>query len=432
MTDLISAQPASASRTGTDSACIDCLDPSPPAERGSLAVPRRVAFWLVASVLAVTMLGTTLPTPLYVIYQAQWHFSAAIVTVTFAVYAAAVMATLLLAGRSSDQAGRKPVLAVALGASALSTVVFILAPDVGALIAARIVSGLSAGLMTGTATAALTELVPASASRRASLAATAANMGGLGLGPLIAGLLAQYAPHPTVLVFEVYLVVLAAAGLCLLMVPETVRPRRRPAFRFAGLGLPQQGRGEFAAAGVAAFSAFALLGLFFALAPTFLGGVLHEGSHAVQGAVVFLLMAVGTVTQLLLSRFSSRRVMLAGLGLFLAALALIVAALAQAALALFLAGTVVGGAAVGAVFLGSLATANRLAPPERRGQAISAYFMACYSGLIIPVIGVGVAAGFIGDFAAVLAFSILVAALCLFALTSIARALAPRRPLVNR
>jgi MFS family permease len=406
--------------------------PASAAERGRPAVPRRVAFWLVASVLAIAMLGTTLPTPLYVVYQAQWHFSAVIVTVTFAVYAAAVMATLLLAGRSSDRAGRKPVLAVALGASALSTIVFILAPDVGALIAARIVSGLSAGLMTGTATAALTELVPASASRRASLAATAANMGGLGLGPLIAGLLAQYAPHPTVLVFEVYLAMLAAAGLCLLLVPETVRPRRRPAFRFAGLGLPQHGRGEFVAAGVAAFSAFSLLGLFFALAPTFLGGVLHEGSHAVQGAVVFLLMAVGTVTQLLLSRFSSRLVMLAGLGLFLVALALIVAALAQAALALFLAGTVVGGAAVGAVFLSSLATANRLAPPERRGQAISAYFMACYSGLIIPVIGVGVASGFIGDFAAVLAFSILIAALCLFALASIARALAPRRPLVSR
>jgi MFS family permease len=93
-------------------------------------VPRPVAFWLLASVLTATMLGTTLPTPLYVIYQAQWHFSSAIVTVTFAVYAAAVLATFLLAGRASDLAGRKPVLAVALGASALSTVVFILAPNV--------------------------------------------------------------------------------------------------------------------------------------------------------------------------------------------------------------------------------------------------------------------------------------------------------------
>ncbi|HLK74451.1 MAG TPA: MFS transporter, partial [Streptosporangiaceae bacterium] len=201
--------------------------PAPPGRRDP-AVPPRAAFWLVALVLAVTMLGTTLPTPLYVIYQGRWHFSAVVVTVTFAVYAAAVIATLLLAGRASDQAGRRPVLAVALGASALSTVVFILAPGVGALIAARIVSGLSAGLMTGTATAALTELAPAGARGRASLVATAANMGGLGLGPLVAGLLAQYAPHPTTLVFEVYLAVLAAAALLLLLVPETVRPRTRP------------------------------------------------------------------------------------------------------------------------------------------------------------------------------------------------------------
>ena len=423
---MTTATPHAPSRT-PDSAWNDRLDEALAGERRRRATRRRLGFWLLASILAATMLGTTLPTPLYVIYQAQWHFSAAIVTVTFAVYAAAVMATLLLAGRSSDQAGRKPVLAVALGASALSTVLFILAPGVGAVIAARIVSGLSAGLMTGTATAALTELVPASASRRASLAATAANMGGLGLGPLIAGLFAQYAPHPTVGVFEVYLAVLAAAGLCLFGVPETVRPRRRPAFRFTGLGLPAQGRGEFVAAGAAAFSAFSLLGLFSALAPTFVGGVLHEGSHAIQGAVVFLLLAVGTLTQLALARFNSRRVVMAGLVFILAALGLIVAALSQADMALFLAGTIVGGVAVGAVFLGGLATANRLAPPERRGQVISAYFVACYCGLIIPVVGVGVASGFIGDFAAVLAFSILIAALCIFAFAGIARVLAPGR-----
>ena len=396
---------------------------TPPAP--SRATRRRAAFWLLAFVFATTMLGTTLPTPLYDIYQAQWHFPAVIVTVIFAVYAAGVLAALLLAGRSSDQAGRKPVLAAALGASVLSTVVFILAPDVAVLMAARILSGLSAGLMTGTATAALTELVPAPAGRRASLVATAANMGGLGLGPLIAGLFAQYAPHPTTLVFAVYLAMLAAAGAGLRFIPETVSSRRRPALRFAGLGLPEQGRAEFIAAGAAAFSAFSLLGLFSALAPTFLGSVMHEQNHAVQGGAVFVMFAVGTLTQLLASRFSSRRVVLAGLGLFLAGLGLIVAALAQAGVALFLAGTVVAGAAVGAVFLGTLATASRLAPPGRRGQAVSAYFVACYCGLVIPVVGVGVASQFIGDFPAVLALSILLAVLCLFALARIARASGP-------
>jgi MFS family permease len=405
-----------------DRPCIDCLDHSLAVAGTRPVAPRQVAFWLLAAVLTTVMLGTTLPTPLYVIYQAQWHFSAVVVTVTFAVYAVAVLVTLLFAGRSSDQAGRKPVLAAALASSALSTVVFILAPNVGVLFAGRILSGLSAGLMTGTATAMLTELVPASASRRASLVATAANMGGLGLGPLIAGLFAQYAPHPTVLVFEVYLALLVAAGLCLFLIPETVSPRRRPALRFVGLAIPEQGRGEFIAAGTAAFAAFALLGLFSALAPTFVGSVLHQPSHAVQGGVVFLLLAVGSVTQVLLSRFSSRRVVMAGLGLFLAALALIVAALSQAGIALFLAGTVVGGVAVGAVFLGSLATANRLAPPERRGHVISTYFVLCYCGLIIPVVGVGVATEFTGDFQAVLGLSILLAGLSLFSLARIRNA----------
>ena len=392
---------------------------APAAGPGRRAAHRRVAFWLMAFVFGATMLGTTLPTPLYVIYQDQWHFSSAIVTVIYAVYAAGVLIALLLAGRASDQAGRKPVLAVALVASALSTVVFILAPDVGVLAVGRVLSGLSAGLVTGTATAALTELRPGD--RRASLAATAANMGGLGLGPLIAGLFAQYAPHATTLVFVVYLGVLAAAAAGLSLIPETVSPRRRPALRLAGLGLPDEGRREFLAAMAAGFSAFSLLGLFSALAPTFLGSIMHEHSHAVAGAVVFVLFAAGTATQLVTYRLPSRKVVLAGLGLFMAGLALIVAALSAAEVALFLAGTVVAGVAAGAVFQGSLATANQLAPAERRGQAISAYFVASYCGLIIPVIGVGVTAQFTGDFTAVLALSILLAVLCVFALASIAR-----------
>jgi MFS family permease len=132
------------------------------------------------------------------------------------------------------------------------------------------------------------------------------------------------------------------------------------------------------------------------------------------------------------SRFLSRGLVVAGLGLLLAALALILAAFAQADVALFLAGTVVAGVAMGAVFPGSLATANRLAPPGRRAQAISAYFVACYCGLVIPVVGIGVAAGFIGDFPALPALSLLLAALCIFALASIGRAHAPGRAVINR
>jgi MFS family permease len=383
-----------------------------------------VAFWLVAYVFAATMLGTTLPTPLYVIYQGQWHFSSGVVTVIFATYAAGVLAALLLAGRSSDQVGRRGVLATALGLSALSTVVFILAPSLGWLFPGRVISGLSAGLVTGTATAALTELFASSSSQRASRVATAANMGGLGLGPLVAGLFAQFGPNPTVLVFEVYLAVLAVAAVALMVVPETVSRRQPLTFRFSGLGIPVIGRAEFLAAGVAGFAAFTLLGLFTSLAPTFLGGVLHEHSRAVAGVVVFLIFGAATVTQVVLARFSSRPVVLSGLGLFLAALALIVAALSQASMAMFLVGTIVGGVAVGAVFIGSLSTANRLAPAEIRGRVVSTYFVFAYVGLTIPVIAVGIASEHVGDFRAVLGCSIVLAVLCAFSALGIRRAAA--------
>jgi MFS family permease len=382
---------------------------------------RPVAFWLIAYAFAVTMLGTTLPTPLYVIYQAQWHFSTSLITLIFATYAVGVLAALLAAGRSSDQVGRRPVLAAAIALSILSAITFILAPGVGWLFAGRLLSGLSAGLMTGTATAALTETARPGAGRRASLVASTANMGGLGLGPLLAGLLAQYAARPTVLVFLVQLGLAVVAGLGLLIVPETISARSPLTFRFRGLDIPRRGRAEFIAAGFAGFAAFSLLGLFSALVPTFLGGVLHDSSHATAGAVVFLAFGVGAVTQIAGSRLPSRPVMLAGLMVFLAALGLIVAALSAASMPLFLAGTIVSGVATGAVFMGSLAVANRLAPAQTRGQVISTYFVFAYVGLTVPVIGVGFGAQAFGDFRATLGCAIALAAIALASMAVIRR-----------
>jgi len=400
-----------------DRPCVDGLDR--PARIQRLSAPRETAFWIVAYIFGVTILGTSLPAPLYTIYQRQWHFSAAVLTLIFAAYAVAVLVTLLVAGRASDQVGRKPVMAAALGFSVLSTIVFILAPSLGWLYAGRILSGLSAGLMTGAAPAALTEMLQASDSRRSSMVATAANMGGAGLGPLMAGLFAEYLPQPTVLVFEAYLGLLVIAGLTLALAPETVTTRQRLSLRFTGLAMPRDGRGEFIAAGLAAFAAFALTGLFTSLAPGFVGSVLHQMNFAVAGAVSFLVFAAAAAAQLSLARANSRPVMLTGLGLFLVGLALVVTGMAAGSLGWFLAGAVVGGIAVGALFIGSLSTANRLAPAERRAEVISTYFVFAYTGLIIPVVGVGIAADYVGDFRATLGCSIGLAVLCLWSAVAI-------------
>ena len=404
-----------------DQPCADCLKEAGAPTRRRPAIRSPAAFWIITYLFAAIMLGTTLPTPLYVIYQARWHFSSGITTLIFGSYVVGVLAALLLAGRSSDQVGRRPVLFAALAFSAVSTVVFIVSPGVGWLFVARVPSGISTGLVTGTATAALTETYSGSSSRYASMVATAANMAG-GLGPLIAGLFAQFGPDPTVLVFEVYLALLAVAATGLAFVPETVGDRHKLSLRFTGLGIPPASRSEFIAAGVAGFAAFALLGLFTALAPSFLSDVLHEASHAVGGAVVFAVFGMAAAAQLLLARFPSRPVMLIGLTVFLAGLALVVAALSQASLALFLIGTIVSGVAIGAVFLGSLSTANRLAPAEIRGQVLSTYFVFLYVGITIPVIGVGLASQYADDFRAVLVCAIALAALSAVSMAGIHRA----------
>ena len=402
--------------------CFDCLDEAIAVDRPRPEARREVAFWLIAYVFAATMLGTTLPTPLYVIWQSEWGFSSGVVTLIFAVYAAGVLAALVLAGRASDQVGRRPVLGAALGLSALSAVVFILATSVGWLFLGRVLSGFSAGLMTGTATAALIDMLGPAQPRRASVVSTVANTFGLGLGPLLAGLFAQYLPHPTVLVFEVYLALLAAAAIAVVWVPETVPQRQRVSIRFAGFGLPASGRDEFLAAGVAGFAAFSLLGIFSALAPTFLGSVLHEHSHAVAGAVVFMIFAISAATQVVAGLFDYRKVASFGLALFLLVLALIVAGLSQASLGLFLTGTGVGGVAVGCVFLGSLSAANRLAPAQRRAQVVSSYFVLCYLGLAVPVIAVGISSEHVGIYRSVLVCSIALAVLSVISFATFRRA----------
>ncbi|MGH9130007.1 MAG: MFS transporter [Acidimicrobiales bacterium] len=404
-----------------DQPCVETLDVRLGSDHHPHPAPRALAFWLVAVAFAVAMLGTTLPTPLYVIYQAQWHFAAGVTTVVYAMYALGVLISLLFLGRVSDQIGRRPVWAGALALAAVSTVIFILATDVAMLMVARALSGLAAGVVTGTATAALSELVRDGNGRRAALIATTVNMGGLGLGPLLAGFLAQYAPAPTVLVFLVYIGLLVVAAAAIWVVPETVTSRGRLSLRFSGLGVPANVRCEFASAGLAAFCAFTLLGLFSALAPSFLGGVLHEHNEALGGAVVFLIFATAVATQLALHRLASRVAMGAGLGWLLAGLAVIMVGLSQASLLAFVLGTAVSGVGVGLVFMGSLATANRLAPPERRGQVVSTYFVAAYLGLIIPVIGVGVASQHVGDFRATLVCSIVVAVLVAIAGGSLAK-----------
>src|SRR4051812_23782638 len=150
-----------------------------------------LGFWAVAFAFLTVMAFSTVPSPLYGLYQARDGFSSFVVTLIYAAYAVGVIAALLLAGHVSDWHGRRRVLLPAVATSIVSAVVFLAWRDVPGLLVARVVNGLSVGVVAATATAYLAELHVASrpdaSPRRAQLTATGVNVGGLGLGTLVSG-----------------------------------------------------------------------------------------------------------------------------------------------------------------------------------------------------------------------------------------------------
>jgi MFS family permease len=381
--------------------------------------PRSSAFWLVAGALAVTMLGTTLPTPLYVLFEQKLGFAALTITVIFAVYAAGVLAALLLLGRASDDLGRRRVLLLGLACAALSAVAFLLAQGLALLIVGRVLSGLAAGIFTGTGTAALVDLAGASRGRRATLVAAAANMGGLGLGTLLAGILVQFAPLPLRLPFWVDLGLVLLAVPAVWAIPETVRVPEHPRLRIRPPGLPPQVRPVFLRAATAGFAGFAVLGMFTAVAPSFLLELLHRPSHLLSGAVVCTVFAASALGQITLAWRFGRRALAAGCVALIVGMGLLAFGLAATSLALLIASAVVAGLGQGLCMRAGLEAVNTHAPAQRRAGIASAFFIVMYVAIALPVLGEGIAATHLGLRTAGIAFSLAVGAIAAIALATL-------------
>jgi MFS family permease len=366
------------------------------------------------------MLGATLPTPLYPLFAERYSFGALMVTVIFAVYAFGAIAGLLGFGELSDEIGRKPVLVTGLALSGASAFLFVFADSLTPIFAARVASGISAGIFTGTATATLVDLVPGDRRRLASLVAVIVTLGGLGLGTLLAGLLADHYGSPLQLPFVVHLGLLAPALVGVLLVPESVE-RRRFRLRLQRLSVPEGVRTVFIRGAAAGFASFAVAGVLSAVAPAFLGQVLGRTSHTLAGLVLLILFGSSIAGQLAVGRLSDRRALVWGCAFLIAGVGLLALALVIESLATLIASCLVVGVGQGLALGAGLATINERAPVERRGETASSYFVVIYIGLSLPVIGAGVAAFAFGLRTAGVAFSVAVAALVLAVLASLAR-----------
>ncbi|MDX3660514.1 MFS transporter [Streptomyces sp. ID05-26A] len=349
-------------------------------------------FWAVAFAYLVAMAYSTVPAPLFPLYVAREGFSTFAITVVFAAFAAGVVISLVLAGHVSDRAGRKTVLIPALGLEIVSALLFLTGTSLPVLIAARVVNGLAVGMIAATATAYLHDLHarhrPGASPRRFEIVSTAANIGGLGVGALVAGALAQYVTSPlsTPYVVLAVLLVVSAAGVAL--TPETVA-RSRFSYR------PQRISVGHLPAALGAFAAFAVFGVFTSVSPGFVAGELHHPSRLLAGLVVFIVFGGAALAQTVtggLSLTARRRL---GLGGQAIGVLLVVAGMYATSFPLFLAGGAIAGVGAGVQFKASIGAVSAMAAPEQRGEALAGLFLIAYLGLSVPSLSIGLATRFL-------------------------------------
>ncbi len=351
------------------------------------------AFWSSAVVLGVVLGGSAVVSPLYHVYQDEWHFSSASLTAVFAVYALAVLAVLLIAGSLSDHVGRRPMMAGALAAEAGAAWLFLSAHGIGALYGGRLLQGVATAGAATAAGAAMLDLQPSYRPTLASTVNATASSAFLAFGALGSGVLVQYAPAPTRLVFWV-LLVMSLAGLTLLaLMPE---PAGRRPLRWAVLrpraGVPPVARRAFLAALPALIATWGLGGLYFSLVPSLTEQLARSSDAVWGGAAIFLLCASAALAGAALRQLVPSRAMVAGCTILAVGSAATVAAVVAGSTAGLLLSTMLAGVGFGLGFLGAFRHLAGLAPDDQRGALVATIYIVSYLAFSLPVIAAGVAA----------------------------------------
>ncbi|MDX3413276.1 MFS transporter [Streptomyces sp. MD20-1-1] len=333
----------------------------------------------------------TAPTPLWPLYEARDHFGATTVTVAYASMVVGAAGAFLGLGHLSDRLGRRRIVVPALLVGIVASLVLIVWRDLPGLIAGRVLNGVGLGLMASTATTYLHDLHHEARPERTGsvvpgIVATAANLGGLASGPLIAGAVAEWLPAPLITAQVIFTLAMAVCLALVLCTPETVHPElsaARPPSRFV---LRPGGRRAFGAAGALGAFAFAILGLISSLGASVLHGSLHTDSHLVVGLAAFLMFGSAAAAQLVLGRLPLSRLLTVGAVVFPAGLLLCAVALHHPVLWLYLVAVSLSGAGSGLLFKGGVERAGSVAEPASRAGVLAVFFVVAYLGMGLPAV----------------------------------------------
>ena len=357
---------------------------------------RRVSYFLSASIIGLGLFASVTPSPIYHLYAERWHFGSITLTLVYATYAFGVLAALLLAGRVSDDVGRRPVLIVALTALALSSVVFMFAASPAWLFVARAIQGIATGAAISTASAALLDLHVRRDPAAAGLANGVASASGIALGVLLSASLVQLGDAPRVLPYVLLFALFTVALVGVHLMPEPVQERKSFRLTLERPTVPAAVRRPFLLASLAVLSSWSIGGLFFSLGPE-LGVSLFDTTNVVlAGAGIVALAGSAAVAQIVFGRAPAWIGASAGSVALAAGVVLIVLATAADSGAAYLVGSIVGGLGFGIAFLGGLRSLVTAIPNECRAAVMSAFYVVAYASLSVPAVLAGLVVDHVG------------------------------------
>jgi MFS family permease len=378
------------------------------------ALSTSMSFRATAGIAFLVFAANAAASPLYRIYQARFGFSATTLTLLFAVYIAVLLLTLLFLGSVSDYAGRRPVMLVGLIVGAAACGLFLSAHGLGLLFAARVLQGVAAGLLAGTASAALHDLRPDG--RATPVVSSAAPTGGQALGAIGASALAQYAFAPTHLVWWLILAAFVIGIVTVVLMPEpgTVGPGMASSLRLK-VSVPRTARGAFAAALPALVGTWALAGVYLSLGPSLAAELLHSKNLIWGGILIFLLTGLGALASAVLAKRNPSTVMLGGCLALIAGALVTLASIQTGTPAALFVGTMVAGLGLGPAFTGAYRSTIALAAPDDRVGLIAAIYIVSYLATGIPTVIGGIATSHYGLHSTALVYLAVVAGLAVVA-----------------
>ncbi|WP_150636772.1 MFS transporter [Pseudomonas fluorescens] len=346
----------------------------------------RSSLWFLAITLLSFLAASTAPTPLYHLYQDQLHFSAAMLTLIFAVYAFSLLAALLTVGSLSDHLGRKPVIFSAVLLNALAMLLFIYADSVAWLIGARVLQGFA----TGMATAVLSATLLDTDRQQGPLINSVAPLLGMALGGLGCGLLAEFAPAPLQLTYWLLLALFVLQGVYVWRLPESVsRQGGALASLRPTLHVPVQARSTLWRVLPLNTATWALGGFYASLAPSLVRTATGSTSNLIGGATVAALTVTGALMIFMMRNRPAAQALRLGASLLPIGLVLILLGVHGASLSLFFFGTLVAGCGFGSGFLGAVRSLVSLASPHERAGLMSAYYVLSYLAFCLPALLAG-------------------------------------------